>query len=167
MRHSLRITELLPLKVFYLGFALKNHAELSTVIDIVDESIERCRKDDYTRTVFYLLLKCELSRDTDSVIKNRETTKVFCEECGAAFHGKDDEVYMNFFNNYMKIVNSTFLPTKIVGGGAMSIVKKAEISDHEDRPAADEYGNLVTSTFDTPLEALGLHRTNLKKKDYL
>ena len=66
----------------------------------------------------------------------------------------------------MKIVNSTLLSTKIVGGGAMSSVKKAEISDHEDRPAVDSYGNLVPNIFDTPLEALGLHRTDCSEKDY-
>lgn len=147
MRRSLTLAELLPLKAFYLGFSLRGHVDLARVLDMVDESIERCGENEnlQIRKVFYLLLKCELNRDTDNTIENRKIVRNFCEE-------KDHIV---FFNNYMKIVNSTLLSTKVVGGGAMSIVKNSKISDHEERRMVGENGIPYIGKFDVALEALG------------
>ena len=158
MRYSLDLTELLPLKAFYLGFSLKDHVDLSRVLVMVDESVERCGESENlpTRKVFYLLLKCELNRYTNNVIENRKIVKKYCEE-------KD---HIDFFNNYMKIVNSTLLSTNVVGGGGMSIVKSSEISDHEKRPIVDQWGNLSIGKFDTPLEALGLHGYQCSEKEF-
>jgi hypothetical protein len=148
MRQSLNVTELLPLKAFYLGFSLKDHVDLAWILNMVDESIEKCGEHEsfQKRKVFYLLLKCELNRDTDNVIENRKIVKTFCEENN----------YTVFFNNYMKIVQSTLLSTKVVGAGEMSKVKTAEISDHERRLAFDTNGTPHLYRFDVALEGLGL-----------
>lgn len=148
MRRSLTLAELLPLKAFYLGFSLRGHVHLAQVLDMVDEAIERCGESENLRIrkVFYLLLKCELNRDTDNTIENRKIVKNFCEEKG----------HIVFFSNYMKIVQSTLLSTKVVGGGAMSIVKNSEISDHEERLIfGAKYDTPYIGKFDLALEGLG------------
>ena len=156
MRYSLDITELLPLKVFYLGFSLKDHTDLSKVKDMVDESIDRCGESEnlQTRKVFYLLLKCELTRDTDSIIRNREIAKNFCDETD----------HVDFFHNYMRIVNATLLSKKVVGGGAMSTIKQDEISDAE-FSSINTYQGVVTRRYELPLQALGIGRFDLSEKD--
>ena len=157
MSWFLSLTKLLPLKAFYLGFSLKDHADFARVLNMVDESIERCGEYEsfQKRKVFYLLLKCELNRDTDNVIESRKIVKTFCEE-------KD---HIDFFNNYMKIVYYTLSSTNVVGGGGMSFVKNSGISDHELRSIIDEEGIPSVGRFDTPLEALGLHGYQCSKKE--
>ena len=58
MKYNLGITELIPLKAFYLGFSLQNNAILPKVKDLVDEAIERCGQIEEfsTKKVFYLIL---------------------------------------------------------------------------------------------------------------
>ena len=166
MRYSLDITELLPLKAFYLGFSLKehvdNHVDLLGIIDTVDESIERCGESEslQTRKAFYLLLKCELTRDTASVTRNREIAKNFCDETD----------HVDFFHNYMKIVNATLQPKKVVGGGAMSTIKQEEISHKEVRYVPKYHGVVEIGVeiieYELPLEALDLRKGDLSEKDY-
>ena len=46
---------------------------------MVNESIEKYgEKEEFkTRKIFYLLLKCELNRDTDNVSEDRKIAKIF------------------------------------------------------------------------------------------
>jgi len=159
MRHSLSLTELIPLKAFYLGFSLKDHFDHPRIIDRVDESIKKCREGEGIpkRTTFYLLLKCELCRDRDNALDVRVTAKNFCEEKGV-------EV---FFENYMKIVNGTLMLKKVVGSGSISRVEKGKITDREVRQHEDQYGIVRSeSVHDLALESLGLNRMNCSDEDY-
>lgn len=155
--YSLDVTQLLPLKAFYLGFALADNINLPKVREMVDESIEKCgEKEDFqTRKVFYLLLKCELNRDTDNVSKDRKIAKNFCEEEG----------FEIFFENYIKIINETSSRKTIVGGGAMSHVRQEKISDHDSYFGEDEFGWMSLQKIDYALESLGLSIENCSNKD--
>tara|TARA_B100000780_G_scaffold267358_1_gene224352 strand:- start:455 stop:937 length:483 start_codon:yes stop_codon:yes gene_type:complete len=94
---------LIPIKAHSLGFKLKNHNNLSAVIEIVEDAINRCgdKKEFAKRKVFYYLLKCEITKETNSLLDNRNTVKKYCE----------DNNQENLFENYMRIVDYN-LPTK-------------------------------------------------------
>ena len=124
---------------------------------MVNESIEKCgEKEEFkTRKIFYLLLKCELNRDTDNVSEDRKIAKNFC--------GEGD--FKIFFDNYMKIVKSTLSTKKIVGGGAFSSIKNEETFDHETNLGFDNFGFFGSVRIETPLESLNLSLDDCSKKD--
>lgn len=157
MGYSLHVSDLLPLKAFYLGFSLKDNINLPKVREMVDESIEKCgeREDFQTKKVFYLLLKCELNRDTDNVSKDRKIAKNFCKEEG----------FEIFFENYMKIIKFTLSTKRIVGGGAFSSIKKEEITDHETHFGYNDFGFLTSERLETPLKSLNLSIHDCPDKD--
>ena len=101
--YILNIDILIPLKAHLLGFKLKNHNNLSAVIEIVEDAINRCGdKEEFTeRKIFYYLLKCEITREANSLLDNRNTVKKYCED-----NNQED-----LFKNYMMIVDYN-LPRK-------------------------------------------------------
>ena len=178
MKYNLGITELIPLKAFYLGFSLQNNAILPKVKDLVDESIERCGQIEEfsTKKVFYLILKCELNRNTDSIARDREIAKNFCD--------KSD--HLGVFLNYMKIVDATELAKTVIGkkrgivspdqtssmgGGVfpdsldtMSMTKQEERSHHKGRWIHTDEGQIQIN-YTLPLRSLDLSEYDLAEKD--
>ena len=157
MIYNLEIAELIPLKAFYLGLSLRNNAISSKAKDLVDEAIERCGQgeDFSTKKVFYLLLKCELNRNTDSIVRDREIAKNFCD--------KSD--HSDIFLNYMKIVDATQSVKKVIGGGAMSMIKQGEVSEYEDAFAISDDGGVFQIRVELPLNSLDLTRNDLSEED--
>ena len=178
MKYNLGITELIPLKAFYLGFSLQNNAIfLPKVKDLVDEAIERCGQIEEfsTKKVFYLILKCELNRNTDSIARDREIAKNFCD--------KSD--HLGVFLNYMKIVDATEVAKTVIGkkggivspdqtssmGGiysdsldTMSMTKQEERSNHKGRWIHTDEGQIQIN-YTLPLSSLDLREYDLAEKD--
>ena len=101
--YSLNIDILIPLKAHRLGCKLKNHNNLSAVIEVIEDAINRCGdKEKFSkRKIFYYLLKCEITKETNSLLDNRSTVKKYCED-----NNQED-----LFENYMRIVDYN-LPRK-------------------------------------------------------
>ena len=177
MKYNLGLTELIPLKAFYLGFSLQNNAILPKVKDLVDEAIERCGQIEEfsTKKVFYLILKCELNRNTDSIARDREIAKNFCD--------KSD--HLGVFLNYMKIVDATELAKTVIGKtrsmvspdqassivgmtidslDTMSMIKQEARSDHKGRWIRTDEGE-VKVNYTLPLSSLDLLEHDLAEKD--
>ena len=162
MPYSLDVTEILPLKAFYLGFSLKDNLNLDKVESMITKSIDMCEGEEKHKhkKIFYLLLDCEIHREKKNFANYRKVAKVFCKE-------KNLETY---FENYLKIVNKTLSTKKVYGGGKFSVVKQEEVSDEEWIFQGVSYYPGVGlgghwARLDSPLEALGLKREHLTEKD--
>ena len=90
---------LIPLKAFFVGFSLKRHHDQIKVAETIDDAINQFSDTNglQQRKAFYLLIKCEITRDIEGSIDNREIAKRYCEENNI----KD------LFETYMHIVDKT------------------------------------------------------------
>ena len=102
---GLAVDKLLPLKAFYLGQSIANHRNSPEAIKMIDKAVVLCgdSEDFQIRKVFYLLIKCEVNRDSNWRSSDRDIARKFCKEI------HHDILY----ENYMKIVEITVSRTTV------------------------------------------------------
>ena len=161
MTYNIELNKMIPLKAFFCGVKIKDNSKTHSdkIINDVNKCIEKCGTKKgikfSRRKIFYLLLKCELSRETDKSLEDRKIAKDFCEVVNC-------EV---FFDNYMTIVNGSIMEKKVIGGGSFSQISKNKISSHKTRDGFDSYGKDVHKKEESVLKSLNLIEKRLSYKD--
>lgn len=155
---SIEVDKLLVLKAFYLGRRLlSNSKSVTDALKMIDAAIESLTKrdgdDEKLRLLFYILLRCEITRGTDQSIQFRQEAKNI-----------SNDIKSRSYEYYMIIEEATQSTKQVVGFSAGFIADKG-VKEGGVRDFEDEYGNAFQSYVDPASNALGVDFKYISPKE--
>ena len=141
--------KLLALKAYYLGRKVtENPQSVAVALKMIDVAVEVLSKrngnEEKLRLLFYILLKCEITRDTDECIELRKEAKQISKDLRSSS-----------FDYFLRIEGVTQSRKEVVGFSA-GVIADSGIKDGGLREQVDSFGHVSVLAVDYASEALGV-----------
>ncbi|MBC8269353.1 MAG: hypothetical protein H8E36_11430 [Rhodospirillaceae bacterium] len=152
------VDKLLTLKAFYLARSiLMKPQRVSDALKMIEVAVKALEKrtgnQEKLRLLFYILIKCEIHRESEECIDIRERAK-----------GLSVEIRSKAYDYYMAIEEVT-QTTKQVHGFSAGVIADNGVKIESHRVGQDYFGNTFEYYHDYASATLGVELNSLRKQD--